>query len=126
MQDQELEKYWSRVTKGKNVEAKTIHPSSVVTAPWVRMKCQFGCGGYGKGYCCPPNTPGHAETRGILDSYHRAILFHFEAAKKPRQNRTKLFNEFRDSLVGLEGEMFKDGYYKAFVLLAGRGSPGPP
>lgn len=119
MQHQDLAQYWSRVIKGKDAEAKTIHPSSVVTAPWVRMKCQFGCVGYGKGYCCPPNTPTHAETRQMLDSYHRGILFHLEAAKRPRQSRAKMFDEFRESLVELEGEMFKDGFYKAFVLLAG-------
>jgi len=27
--------------------AKQIRVDSVVTAPWVRLKCQFGCGGWG-------------------------------------------------------------------------------
>ena len=26
-------------------DAKVIHPETVVTAPWVRWKCQFGCPG---------------------------------------------------------------------------------
>lgn len=28
--------------------AKEIDPRSIVTAEWVRMKCQYGCPGYGK------------------------------------------------------------------------------
>ena len=26
-------------------ETKAISPASVITAPWVRLKCQFGCAG---------------------------------------------------------------------------------
>lgn len=57
--------------------------------------------------------------REILDSYQRAILFHVEAAKTPGESRTKLFKWFFEMLVDLEGAMFKDGFYKAFVLLSG-------
>ncbi|HQL83575.1 MAG TPA: DUF2284 domain-containing protein, partial [Spirochaetota bacterium] len=38
-------------------EAKIIPSESIVTAPWVRLKCQFGCGGYNSSCCCPPHTP---------------------------------------------------------------------
>ncbi|MDH4267474.1 MAG: DUF2284 domain-containing protein, partial [Deltaproteobacteria bacterium] len=55
--------------------AKIISPSQVVTAPWVRWKCQFGCGGYGSSLMCPPYTPQPEETRKMLDGYKRAILF---------------------------------------------------
>ena len=27
-------------------EAKIIDPGSIVTAEWVRMKCQYGCSGF--------------------------------------------------------------------------------
>jgi len=57
--------------------------------------------------------------RSVLDGYERAILFHREIPdpKDPsaRKNRVK----FLEEMVTLEGEMFKDGYYKAFVILAG-------
>ena len=33
--------------------------------------------------------------------------------------KEKHYREFFDMLVDLEGEIFKDGYYKAFVFLAG-------
>jgi predicted metal-binding protein len=33
-------------------DAVVVETSRVVTAPWVRMKCQFGCAGYGMSLCC--------------------------------------------------------------------------
>jgi predicted metal-binding protein len=59
--------YSDHALKGGATSVKQIHPSSVVTAPWVRLKCQFGCGGYNYGYCCPPHTPTAEETRRVLD-----------------------------------------------------------
>ena len=119
MDNVSLELYWSKVIEGRSAEAKLVHPSSIVTAPWVRMKCQFGCTMYGKGYCCPPDTPTPDQMRRILDSYHRGILFHVEAAKMPGRSRKKYLMDFFGSLVDLEADMFKDGYYKVFALLAG-------
>lgn len=119
MRDSDLRPYCMRVTEGRSAEAKAIHPGSVVTAHWVRLKCQFGCAKYGKSYCCPPDTPTPDEMRKVLGSYQRSILFHLESAKLPGRNRRKHFADFIRDLVDLEGEMFKDGYYKALVLLAG-------
>ncbi len=36
---------------------KWIDPQKIIVAQWVRMKCMFGCGEYGHGGTCPPNTP---------------------------------------------------------------------
>lgn len=117
MNDSDLESYCAKaIERGVN-HAIQIHPSSVVTAPWVRMKCQFGCGGYGQSYCCPPNTPTPEETREVIDSYRRAILFHTEFPATP--DRGKRRKRIFEMLTDLEGEIFKDGYYKALVFLAG-------
>lgn len=62
------------------------------------------------------HTP-HEETRANLDSYNRAILFRIEAPSV--KERGKKMVAYLDALVKLEGELFKDGYYKAFVMLAG-------
>ena len=70
--DSDLEKYCALAIEAGATHAKQIHPSSVVTAPWVRLKCQFGCPGYGKGHCCPPHTPTSDETRAILDCYQKS------------------------------------------------------
>lgn len=117
IRDKDLEKYGVQAVEKGATHAKQIHPSSVVTAPWVRLKCQCGCGNYGRSHFCPPETSTPENTRTILDAYQRAILFHKEAPMT--QDRGKRFKKYYDMLVNLEGEMFKDGYYTAFVFLAG-------
>jgi predicted metal-binding protein len=93
--------------------AKVIDPQSVVIAEWVRMKCQFGCPGFGNSHCCPPHTPTPDITRKVIDSYQKAILLHRRLQKG---ERTKGFNE---SIVRLEIEIFLDGYYKAWSMGSG-------
>ncbi|MBM3132899.1 MAG: DUF2284 domain-containing protein [Chloroflexi bacterium] len=117
MDDAELKKYCIRAVEEGITHARPIDPATVVTAPWVRMKCQFGCPGYDRSYCCPPHTPTPDQTRSILDSYRRAILFHIEAPYAP--DRGKRIEKSYQRLVALEGEIFKDGYYRALLFLAG-------
>lgn len=117
MPDSDLEKYCKLAVEKGATHAKQIEPSSVVTAAWVRWKCQFGCPLYGQGYCCPPDTPTPEQTQALINCYHRAILFHLENPASPE--RGKRFREFQGMLVDLEGEVFKDGYYKAFLLSEG-------
>ena len=87
--------------------ARLIRASSVGTAPWVRLKCQYGCDGYESSLCCPPRSPTPEETRRIIDGYERAILF--EAG----------FGEPKKIALDLEREAFLANYYKAFGLGAG-------
>ena len=117
MNGEDLKQYCEEARTRGATAVKLIHPSTVVTAPWVRWKCQFGCAGYGKSFCCPPNTPTPDETRKLLDAYRRAILFHIEAPRTPE--RGKQFMEFFEMMIALEGDLFKGGYYKALVMLAG-------
>jgi len=49
-----LESFCKRALEMGIDEAKIIDPRSVVTAEWVRMKCQYGCSGFGASLCCPP------------------------------------------------------------------------
>ena len=93
--------------------AKMIDPHSVVTAEWVRMKCQFGCPGFGLSHCCPPHTPTPDLTRKVIDSYQKAMLLHRRLAKG---ERGKNFNE---TLVRLEIKIFLEGYYKAWSMGSG-------
>jgi predicted metal-binding protein len=92
--------------------AMVVDTSKVFTAPWVRLRCQFGCPLYGKGLCCPPYAPTWEETRKVLDSYQRAILLHFQGTS----GIDTLFNEI---IVELEKQIFLDGYYKAFSMGSG-------
>ena len=117
MQDADLEKYCILAVDRGATHARQIHPGSVVTAPWVRLKCQYGCPSYDRGYCCPPYTPTPEQTRAVLDSYHRALLFHLELPPAP--GRGKTLNKYFETLIDLEIEMFLDGYYKALIFLCG-------
>ncbi|HVO85415.1 MAG TPA: DUF2284 domain-containing protein [Syntrophobacteria bacterium] len=89
-------------------EAKIVLATSIVTAPWVRMKCQFGCPGYNASRCCPPHTPTPEEMRQVVDSYSRALLIHCKGNASP----TRI-------VTALEREIFLAGFYKAFGLGAG-------
>jgi predicted metal-binding protein len=97
--------------------AKIIDPGSIVTAEWVRMKCQYGCPGFGMSLCCPPRTPTPDITRKVIDSYQKAILLHRRLLKgEKRWVRGKTFSK---AIVRIEIEIFLDGYYKAWSMGSG-------
>jgi predicted metal-binding protein len=108
-----LEDYCEKALEMGLDGARQIDPRSVVTADWVRMKCQFGCTGFGLNLCCPPHTPTPDITRKVIDSYQKAILLHRRLKKG---ERSKLLNEI---VVRLEIEIFLDGSYKAWSMGAG-------
>lgn len=112
-----LEQYGNKVIAGGAAHAIVTQPSRVVTAPWVRWKCQFGCDHYGQSHLCPPHTPTPDETRRTLDSYNRAILFHLQWTKGVQSGR--VIKSYFDNIIALEREMFLDGFYRAFALIAG-------
>jgi len=89
------------------IRAAAIDPRTVVTGTWVRLKCQFGCGGYGSSLCCPPHSPRPEETRRVLDEYRQAILF-----EGP-------MGECKRIAVELERHVFLHNHPKALGLGAG-------
>jgi predicted metal-binding protein len=108
MNDTDLQTFIARACELGADEAKTIAPASIVTAAWVRLKCQFGCGLYNSSLCCPPHSPTPEETRRVLDCYRRAILV-----------RCKPGVYVKTLVVTLEREVFLAGYYKGLALGAG-------
>ncbi|MBO3802936.1 MAG: DUF2284 domain-containing protein [Candidatus Brockarchaeota archaeon] len=82
----------------------------VVTAEWVRLKCQFGCGGYNQHLTCPPFTPTPSTMRKILDEYEWAILLRFKATSGVNT---------RETVSRVERAAFLSGFYKAFGLASG-------
>ncbi len=103
-----LEKYIKRAIELGAQECKVIDPASVVSAPWVRLKCQYGCQCYNTNRSCTPHTPTDEQMRKILDSYSSALLIRFIGHEK-----------VNEVVVGLEKEILKDGYYKIFGFGAG-------
>ncbi|MFB3886644.1 MAG: DUF2284 domain-containing protein [Thermodesulfobacteriota bacterium] len=108
-----LEIYCEKALELGMTGAQEIDPRSIVTGEWVRMKCQFGCSGFGKRLTCPPYAPTPDTTRKVIDSYGKAILLHQRLEKG---ERSKGFHEI---LVRLEREIFLDGYYKAWSMGSG-------
>jgi predicted metal-binding protein len=92
-------------------ETRVIDPASVVTAPWVRLKCQYGCGGYGERLTCPPHSPTPEQTRRVLNCYGSALLVH-----NPSDGEWDAIDEV---VAELEREIFLAGYYKAFAFGCG-------
>ncbi len=93
-----------------------IDPKAIVTAEWVRMKCRFGCGEYGKTATCPPNTPSVEECERFFREYKRAVIFHFPKAVARPEDRHAWSRGVNLKLVDLEREVFLAGHVKAFLL----------
>lgn len=90
------------------VGAKFVEPGNVITATWVRLKCQYGCGGYGQRLTCPPYSPTPDVTRRMVNEYRHVLLIHCKA-----------WTDVRKLVAELEREAFYAGFYKAFGMGAG-------
>jgi predicted metal-binding protein len=95
---------------------KWMDPKQIVTAQWVRMKCEFGCTEYGKCAACPPNNPSVPDCRRFFDDYSSAVVFHFEKAVDRPEDRHPWSRKVNIGLSKLEREVFISGYRKAFLL----------
>ena len=113
----ELEPYLAKLKKSGATYARVISASRVVTADWVRLKCQFGCGAYRTRLTCPPYSPTPSLTRGMLRHFDRGIFaaYRVSGTDSERNMRRKM----RKSLVAVERELFLDGYYSAFAMAFG-------
>lgn len=112
-----LEKYVNKARKSGVSKAKIINPENVVVGNWVRLKCMYGCGGYGKYLTCPPYSPTPEFTKKMLDEYSIALLLQIEDISP--QDEPKIFLHFKNLVADIEKEIFLDGYYKAFAMTTG-------
>ncbi len=93
-----------------------IDPRQIVVSQWVRMKCTFGCGEYGRNAACPPNVPSVAECRAFFAEYTTAALLHFEKAVEHPEDRHAWSKGVNQALLELERAVFLAGYERAFLL----------
>jgi len=98
--------------------AQIISSDQVVVAEWVRLKCQYGCGGYGERLTCPPHSPTPEMTRQILRHYREALLLRVEGAGGEDEEELKR-RRLDEAVVALERELFLAGYHRAWGLGAG-------
>lgn len=93
-----------------------IDPQKIIVSQWVRMKCKFGCGEYGRGGACPPNTPPVTECREFFQEYGDAVILHFEGLMDKPEDRHAWSRKINAKLVKLEREVFLSGNERAFML----------
>lgn len=93
-----------------------MEPHKIVVAQWVRMKCMFGCGEYGRNATCPPNVPAVPDCRRFFDEYGSGVVFHFEKRVKRPEDRHAWTKEVNQELSKLERDVFLLGYPKVFLL----------
>jgi len=109
-------------------DLKFIKPPQIVTAHWVRLKCQFGCKNYGTRLTCPPYSPSPDDTRKVLDEYTKAYLIKYEGflgfdeypPKRLDEAMTDLSLHVCKAAYNMERHAFLSGYYKAFSYGAHR------
>lgn len=94
-----------------------VDPAEIVVAEWVRMKCAYGCGSYGRKAACPPNLPSVSECRQFLREYALAAVFHFARSVDEAEDRLPWAREVNHRLMKLERDVFLSGHFKAFLLL---------
>ncbi len=103
-------KEWIYVARDEGFCRAVLLPAEkIVTAPWVRMKCRFGCAIYGKNLQCPPHGMESYATKEMLESYGWTLILE---GMPPGC-------DFHEKLLRLEKRAFLAGFHKAFVLGAG-------
>jgi predicted metal-binding protein len=112
----ELKKYVAQALAAGVHEAKLIPVSDVETAEWVRLKCQFGCDGFGNGLCCPPRTPTPEQMKRVLAEYRRALIYSYVCTPADYTRKRRRMHRL---VAELERAAFLDGHYKAFGLADG-------
>lgn len=112
MDKQQIEKTLRDLTF---TDFKWINGPGIKTAAWVRIKCMYGCPGYGNS-ACPPNVPSVEECRTFFDEYTHAVVLRFNFAAEKDHYPQEYSEKINKKLLELEREIFKQGYFKAFVL----------
>ncbi|MGA3112667.1 MAG: DUF2284 domain-containing protein [Candidatus Bathyarchaeia archaeon] len=107
--DQNLKSQVNLAIKMGALEAKLIDTRDIIVGDWVRLKCQYGCGAYGKSLTCPPYSPTPQQMRQILNGYSTAILMQVADESTATQ----------DMIANLERSIFLNGHYRAFGVSAG-------
>ena len=104
------------IDKHGYTDYKWINPGDIIVSQWVRMKCMFGCGGYGQSACCPPNLPEVVACQRFFQEYGQAIIFRFAKKLEQPEDRHAWSRKVNLKLLKLEREVFLAGYERTFLL----------
>ncbi len=89
-------------------DAKVIPASDVSCAEWVRLRCQYGCSGYGGCLTCPPYSPTPETTQRVVSEFKTALLIHGDRNA-----------DVSEIAADIERQAFLDGHYKALSFHSG-------
>lgn len=113
----DMSKYVKKALSMGITKAKIIYSNTVTVGSWVRLKCQYGCGGYGECLTCPPYSPTPEYTRKMLGEYTRGLLMQIEDI--PARKEAKVSRKLKKIVADLERGIFLEGYHKAFGMTSG-------
>jgi predicted metal-binding protein len=94
-----------------------ISGKDVQVREWVRFKCMFGCGYYGKTGVCPPVVPAIPECRELFTEYEHILVIHLAAKFDNPEDRHEWGRKQNAEMLKLERAVFLSGHHKAFLLL---------
>ena len=114
--DPEKQKIDALIQEAGCGDFKWIDPQKIIVSQWVRMKCMFGCGEYGRGASCPPNTPSVAECERFFNEYKEAVILHFKGTMDNPDDRHAWSAKINVKLANLERAVFLSGQERAFCL----------
>jgi predicted metal-binding protein len=93
-----------------------ISGADVQVRQWVRFKCMFGCGSYGKKGGCPPAVPSIPECRELFAEYENILILHLTAQFAHPDERKDWSRKNNLALLPVERAVFLAGYPKTFLL----------
>ena len=94
------------------LEVRPVPTTAIAVAEWVRLKCHYGCSGYGTRLDCPPNEFTLDLTRRLLAEYRRALILKLRRLPRYQPEGSGLVHR-------LERELFLAQFYRAFAIGAG-------
>ncbi len=101
---QDLEDFVKFAKRLGAIDAKAVDSKNIVVKDWVKLKCQYGCGRFGKSLTCPPYSPTPEKMRQILANYSNAIVI-----RLPNESMAA-----HDLIAKLERHIFLSGYHATF------------
>ena len=111
------DKYIRLARMGGAAQAAFIRADQVVIAHWVRLKCHYGCGGYGETLTCPPYAPTPEYMEKVLKEYEIGLLLTFRLDSG--EDEGPVLRRRKNCVADMERRMFLDGHYAAFAMSSG-------
>jgi Predicted metal-binding protein len=103
--------------------AYMLNASDIDVENRAKLKCAYGCRGYGKRLSCPPHIISIDEFREILKEYNTAILLIEEHDTSAENDIFKAWSRLRkgsfNKMLELEHDAFRDGFTYAQLLRPG-------